>query len=60
MCVSSPTYSYFADLLCPCVILFSTLKFTCVCMCVCALVCHVQLFAIPWIVAHQEFSRQEH
>ena len=38
MCFSSPTYFYFADLLCPCVILLSTSKFTyvCVCVCVCA------------------------
>ena len=35
MCFSSPTYFYFADLLCPCVILFSTSKFTCVCVRAC-------------------------
>ena len=40
--------------------------FVCVCVCVCmhTLIC-VQLFAIPWTVAHQaplskEFSRQEY
>ena len=38
----------------------------CVCVCVCVRVLsHVQLFAAPWIIAHQaplsmEFSRQEH
>ena len=38
----------------------------CVCVCcVCAMLSHVQLFATPWIVAHQallsmEFSRQEY
>ena len=36
----------------------------CVCVCVCAL-SHVQLFATPWIVAHQapppmELSKQEY
>ena len=37
----------------------------CVCVCVCVLVSHAQLFATPWIVAHQvllsmELSRQEY
>ena len=38
----------------------------CVCVCcVCAMLSHVQLFATPWIVAHQallsmEFFRQEY
>ena len=35
MCFSSPTYFYFADLLFPCAILFSTSKFTYVCVCAC-------------------------